>query len=198
MRRVSKIDRVSRVILLLLLHPVLLLLLLRGILHQKSSSKSSLLRRQQTSAENQIILINSFNKLSSLSMRTSRGDSDRGTNTTWHRGANTSWGNSLYCKNCRSWYRSKEVSFEGGIVRRSRIKTIGVSKLLTPYRSSIVFSRMIVILVLFSSCIPWVQALRQGSRKSSPICPTYWPKLKKKWNGASRINRTKRRLAIVV
>jgi hypothetical protein len=40
-----------------------------------------------------------------------------------------------------------------------------------------------------------IQAQAEGSRKSSPISPTYWPKLKKKWDGASRINRTKRRLA---
>jgi hypothetical protein len=62
---------------------------------------------------------------------------------------------------------------------------------------------VIVILVLAfrfcgsrASASPGRSGSNRGSRNSSPICPTYWLKLKKKWNGVSRINRTKRRLAI--
>jgi hypothetical protein len=80
-------------------------------------------------------------------------------------------------------------SFVRGIVRRSRIKNIGVSieyKLLTLYRSSIIFSCVIVIFPSFSlfhgfraSASPGRSGSSWGSRNSSLICPTYWPKLKK-------------------
>jgi hypothetical protein len=116
----------------------------------KSSSKIFFSNDNNKEPRNQIIIINSFNKLSSLSMRTNQGD--QWTNTTWHRGANILWGK------YRSGYCSKEVSFEGSfVVRESKTGTeyriielsnIGVSiesKLLTPYRSSVIFSRMIVI-----------------------------------------------------
>jgi hypothetical protein len=85
----------------LLLHPVLLLFLLsffnpvfsflRRIPHQKSSS--IFFDDNNKGAENQIIIIKhstNIRELSSLSMGTNRGDSDRGTNATWHRGTNTS------------------------------------------------------------------------------------------------------------
>jgi hypothetical protein len=67
-----------------------LLLLLLSLLYPSSKSSSIFFSDDNIKAvRNQIIVINSFNKLSSLSMRTNQGDSDRGTNTTQHQGANT-------------------------------------------------------------------------------------------------------------
>jgi hypothetical protein len=162
--------------------------------HQNLHQKLFFSDDNNKAPRNQIFVINSFNRLTRalfpLHEQTEAaaigGQTQRGIEAQIRRGANIVLGI------VRRTYRSYRSSFENQKHRTNRITASSV-----PFFHRL-FLRDRDFGPFFRRASPGFRLCARGLGNHHPICPTYWPKLKQKWNGASRINRTKHRLAIVI